>query len=293
MPSYRQMVDEAVDFLEKQLDIRWAHCRPKVGILTGTGLGDSTDGLHVAASFAYKEIPYFPVSTVESHPGRLLFGSMDGMPAAVMQGRFHLYEGYTPLEVTFPIRVMRQMGAGVLILSNAAGGFNPAFTAGDIMIISDHINLTGANALIGPNDPDWGIRFPDMNQVYDRGLVSVARAAAAACGIPVRHGVYAGLSGPSLETPAEVRYLKIIGADAVGFSTVQEAIAAVHAGMRVLGLSVITNINDPDRPVPATMEDIIAVAGAAAPTLARLVRTILGRMAARTDNDDGAGDING
>ena len=198
----------------------------------------------------------------------------------VMQGRIHLYEGYTPLQVTFPIRVMRQLGVTALVVSNAAGGFDPAFAPGDIMLIADHINLTGANALIGPNDADWGIRFPDMNHVYDPGLQNLARAAAAQCGIPLQQGVYAGLTGPSLETPAEVRYLKTIGADAVGFSTVQEAIVAVHAGMRVLGLSIITNVNDPDRPVPATVEEIIAVANTAAPKLTRIIQAVMERMAA-------------
>jgi purine-nucleoside phosphorylase len=275
MAHYRQMVNDAADFLKKRIDIK-----PRIGILTGTGLGKSAGALFLREAFDYGEIPHFPVSTVESHRGRLLFGNLGGMPVTVMQGRIHLYEGYTPLQVTFPIRVMRQMGVTTLVVSNAAGGFDPAFLPGDIMIITDHINLTGANALIGPNEADWGIRFPDMNHVYDPGLQALARAAAGQCGIPLRQGVYAGLMGPSLETPAEVRYLKVIGADAVGFSTVQEAIVAVHAGMRVLGLSIITNVNDPDRPVPATVEEIIAVANTAAPKLERLIQTVLEQMAA-------------
>ncbi|WP_373497783.1 purine-nucleoside phosphorylase [Desulfococcus sp.] len=275
MSQYRQMVNNAVDFLEKRIGIR-----PRVGILTGTGLGESAGGLTVREAFDYSDIPHFPVSTVEGHRGRLLFGDSGGMPVTVMQGRIHLYEGYTPLQVTFPIRVMRRLGVTTLILSNAAGGFDPAFVPGDIMIITDHINLTGANALMGPNEADWGIRFPDMNHVYDPALRALAREAAGQCRIPLREGVYAGLTGPSLETPAEVRYLKIIGADAVGFSTVQEAIVAVHAGMRVLGLSIITNVNDPDRPVPATVEEIIAVANRAAPALERLIQTLLERVAA-------------
>jgi purine-nucleoside phosphorylase len=269
------MVNDAVDFLEKRIETR-----PRVGILTGTGLGESAGGLAVREAFDFGDIPHFPVSTVESHRGRLLFGDWGGMPVTVMQGRIHLYEGYTPLQVSFPIRVMRLLGVTTLILSNAAGGFDPTFLPGDIMIITDHINLTGENALIGPNEADWGIRFPDMNHVYDPGLRALAREAAGQCRIPLRDGVYAGLRGPSLETPAEVRYLKIIGADAVGFSTVQEAIVAVHAGMRVLGLSIITNVNDPDRPVPATVEEIIAVANRAAPALEQLIQTLLERMAA-------------
>ena len=274
MTQYRQMVNAAADFLEKRIAVG-----PRVGILTGTGLGESAGALTVREAFDYGEIPHFPVSTVESHPGRLLFGDLGGMPVTVMQGRIHLYEGYSPLQVTFPIRVMRQLGVIALVVSNAAGGFDPAFAPGDIMLIRDHINLTGANALVGPNEADWGIRFPDMNHVYDPGLQNLARAAAAQCGIPLQQGVYAGLTGPSLETPAEVRYLKTIGADAVGFSTVQEAIVAVHAGMRVLGLSIITNVNDPDRPVPATVEEIIAVANTAAPKLTRIIQTVMERMA--------------
>jgi len=275
MAHYRQMVNDAAVFLEKRIDIK-----PRIGVLTGTGLGESTGALTIREAFDYGEIPHFPVSTVESHRGRLLFGTLGGMPVTVMQGRIHLYEGYTPLQVTFPIRVMRQLGITTLVVSNAAGGFDPAFQPGDIMIITDHINLTGANALIGPNEAGWGIRFPDMNHVYDPDLQTLALAAAGQCGIPLQQGVYAGLTGPSLETPAEVRYLKVIGADAVGFSTVQEAIVAVHGGMRVLGLSIITNINNPDRPVPATVEEIIAVANTAAPKLEHLIQTILERMAA-------------
>ncbi len=275
MGDYPQQVHDAADFLEKRIRVR-----PRVGILTGTGLGEGGAGITVREAFDYGGIPHFPVSTVESHHGRLLFGDSGGMPVTVMQGRLHLYEGYTPREVTFPIRVMRRLGVNTLILSNAAGGFDPSFRPGDLMIITDQINLTGANALVGPNEAAWGIRFPDMNQVYDPALRALAREAADTCRIPLREGVYAGLTGPSLETPAEVRYLKIIGAQAVGFSTVQEAIVAVHAGMRVLGLSIITNVNDPDRPVPATVEEIIAVANRAAPELERLLQVLLERMAA-------------
>jgi purine-nucleoside phosphorylase len=274
MTHYRQTVENAAAFLERRVGVP-----PRVGLLTGTGLGGSAGALTVRESFDYGEIPHFPVSTVESHRGRLLFGDFGGMPVTIMQGRIHLYEGYTPLEVTFPIRVMRRLGVTTLILSNAAGGFDTTFRPGEIMLITDHINLTGANALIGPNEADWGIRFPDMNHVYDPDLQAFARAAADQDGIRLRRGVYAGLTGPSLETPAEVRYLKAIGADAVGFSTVQEAIVAVHAGMRVLGLSIITNINDPDRPAPATVEEIIAVANRAAPRLERLIQGLLERMA--------------
>jgi len=248
---------------------------PKIGLMTGTGLGASTEFLDISVSFEYEEIPYFPTSTVESHYGRLHFGDMYGEQIMAMQGRFHLYEGYSPLEVTFPIRVMQALGVKALILSNAAGGLNPEFTAGDIMTIVDHINLTGSNPLIGPNEERWGIRFPDMIEAYDKKLVELAETAGRDEGIPLQKGVYAGLKGPSLETRAEVRFLRTIGADAVGFSTVQEVIAAVHAGINVLGLSTITNINDPDNPTPATVEEIIAVAKEAAPRLEAVIKNVI------------------
>ena len=195
-----------------------------------------------------------------------------------MQGRFHLYEGYSPAEVTFPIRVMQALGVRRLIVTNAAGGLNPAFRPGDMMLITDHINLTGENPLTGPNIDQWGLRFPDMSRAYDRKLIAMAEKAAQAAGIPIHKGVYVGLKGPSMETPAETRFLKSAGAEAVGFSTVQEVIAAVHGGMQVLGISIITNVNDPDRPVPAALEDIIAIARRATPFLEKLLVGIMGSL---------------
>ena len=254
---------------------------PEIGLLTGTGLGDSIQSMDVAHAFYYADLPNFPMSTVESHPGRLLFGRLAHRHLMVLQGRFHLYEGYTPREVVFPIRVMQELGVKVLIVTNAAGGLNPAWNSGDIMIIADHINLTGANPLIGPNAERWGVRFPDMTRAYDAQLSELATGALPPPSSRLKKGVYAGLKGPALETPAEIRFLKTIGADAVGFSTVQEVIAAVHAGMHVLGLSTITNINDPDHPQKATVEDIIAVANEAAPILDRIIQTVLERMDAR------------
>jgi purine-nucleoside phosphorylase len=203
----------------------------------------------------------------------------------IMQGRFHLYEGYPPRAVAFPVRVMQQLGVEYLILTNAAGGLNPHFRPGDLMGISDHINLTGANPLVGPNEQDWGVRFPDMSRAYDPRLQRLATDGARKVQVRLQTGVYAGLKGPSLETPAEVRYLKIIGADAVGFSTVQEVIAARHAGMRILGLATITNISDPDAPLPATMEEIIAVARATAPKLAALIHAVVEHI--EDDSKDG------
>ncbi len=269
MSTYAENVAHTAQYLEQRLKER-----PAVGVITGTGLGDCARCLTVDHAVSYAEIPHFPVSTVESHPGRLLLGRMGAVPVAVLQGRFHLYEGYTPREVTFPVRVLRALGVSELILSNAAGGLNPAFGPGDLMLITDHINLTGETPLVGPNEDAWGIRFPDMGRAYPPDLVETAEAAAREAGLLTRKGVYAGLKGPSLETPAEIRFLRTIGADAVGLSTIQEVIAAVHGGMRVAGISIITNVHDPDRPAPATVEEIIAVANAAAPRLETLIRKI-------------------
>jgi len=252
--------------------------RPEVGLLTGTGLGDSAQILADAVAFDYRLLPHFPVATVPGHAGRLLVGRLAGRTVMALQGRFHLYEGYSPLEVTFPVRVMQELGIGCLVVSNAAGGLNPAFTPGAVMLIRDHLNLTGANPLAGPNADSWGPRSPDMSRAYDAGLAEAARRTSAAGGLGLVEGVYAGLRGPSLETPAEVRYLRTIGADAVGFSTVAEVIAAVHAGMRVLGLSIVTNVHDPDRPQPASVEEILAVAGEAAPRLAAIIEGVVGAL---------------
>ena len=270
MHGYKQKVDETAEYLRERIEKP-----PYVGLLTGTGLADCTAAMDIKTDLYYEDIPNFPISTVQSHAGKLLVGNMQGCRVMALQGRFHLYEGYTAADVTFPIRVMQKLGIRILILTNAAGGLNPAFKAGDIMIITDHINLTGANPLIGPNEDSWGLRFPDMIQAYDKHLAQMTITAAGCAGIQVRQGVYAGLKGPSLETPAEVRFLKTIGAEAVGFSTVQEVIAAVHAGMRILGLSTITNINDPDNPLPATVEDIIAVAKNVAPMLEKIIQQVV------------------
>ncbi len=259
MIDYKAMVEQSATFLEKKMD-----ARPVIGILTGTGLGDSVAAMECKVSLDYRDIPHFPISTVSSHAGRLKYGKIADKTAMVLQGRFHLYEGYRPDQVTFPIRVMQTLGVKYLILTNASGGLNLEFSAGDLMIINDHINLTGENPLVGPNENSWGLRFPDMIQVYDREINAMVTGIAKEADLTVRCGTYVGLKGPSLETPAEMRYLRTIGADAVGFSTVMESIAGVHAGMRILGLSTITNINDPENPVPATMEAIVAVAQKAA-----------------------------
>lgn len=270
MSDYEKKVLRAAGFIQT----KW-NDSPKIAIITGTGLGEIASSIRKPDSVSYQEIPGFPVSTVESHPGRLIWGKLGGKPVLILQGRFHLYEGYSPLEVSFPIRVLQMLKIKTLIISNAAGGLNPSFKAGDIMVIKDHINLTGENPLVGPNHDDWGIRFPDMRQVYDPGLAGKAMEAGAFSGVAVKQGIYAGLKGPSLETPSENRYLQRIGADAVGFSTIMEAIAAVHAQMRILGVSIITNINNPDRPEPTTMEAVIEVAGKSAKKLEAILSKIL------------------
>jgi purine-nucleoside phosphorylase len=269
-PAHREKLAETAAFLRSRIENP-----PRLGLMTGTGLGGSAGFLNHPLTLAYHEIPHFPVSTAPSHAGRLQFGDADGCPLMVMQGRFHLYEGYTPLEVTYPIRVMQALGVDTLVITNAAGGLNRDLGPGDIMVISDHLNLTGSNPLVGPNDDALGDRFPDMSRVYTPGLARAAHAAAGRLRLKLRTGVYAGLLGPSLETPAEIRFLQRIGADAVGLSSVHEAIVGVHAGMRVLGLSIITNSHDPEHPAPASLEDIIAVANSAAPILEDLIRRIL------------------
>jgi purine-nucleoside phosphorylase len=258
----------------------------RFAVLTGTGSGESLSSLQVDGAMDYRDIPNFPESTAPSHHGRLSAGRIAGQPILLFQGRFHLYEGYTPQEVTFPIRVMQALGVKVLIMTNAAGGLNPLFSAGDIMIIEDHVNLTGANPLVGPNHEPWGARFPEMTHAYDGRLQEIAQSAARHLEVGVQKGVYAGLLGPSLETPAEMRYLKRIGAEAVGFSTVMETIAAVHAGLQVLALSVITNMCLPDAPTSSSVEEIIAVAQGAVPHLETMIIHVIGQLDAEGEGDE-------
>jgi len=269
MENLKQCLSETIAFIKSRIK-----GPPHIGLLTGTGLGESVESITIDTAIRYQDIPHFPVSTVQTHIGRMLTGHLNGCPVVAMQGRFHLYEGYSPAEVTYPIRVLRQLGVKILILSNAAGGLNPKFSAGNIMLITDHINLTGTNPLVGPNEESWGPRFPDMSRAYDSALIAMAERIAAAAGAHLQKGTYVGLTGPSLETPSEVKFLQTIGAEAVGFSTVQEVIAAVHSGMRVLGLSTITNVHHPDNPVPATVEEIIEVAKGAIPLLTTIINGI-------------------
>ena len=250
---------------------------PEVAIVLGTGLGGLAREIDVAVSVDYADIPGFPLSTVESHAGRLLCGTLGGRTVVAMQGRFHRYEGYTLQQVTFPVRVLRALGARTLIVSNACGGMREDWAPGELMLIADHINLLGDNPLIGENDDRLGARFPDMSAPYDAALREIARDVARARGIVLREGVYVAVAGPNLETRAEYRMLRALGADVVGMSTVPEVIVAVHAGMRVLGLSIITDQCVPETLVAADLATIIATAGRAEPTLTALVRGVLER----------------
>jgi len=252
--------------------------RPTEAIILGTGLGQLADEIRVDVTIDYADIPGFPLSTVESHAGRLLCGTLGGRTVVAMQGRFHRYEGYSLHEVTFPVRVLRALGAETLIVSNACGGMHPLWERGDLMLIADHINLLGDNPLIGPNDPSLGPRFPDMSVAYDAPLRALAREVAATQALTLREGIYVAVVGPNLETRAEYRMLRAFGADVVGMSTVPEVIVARHGGMRVLGLSIITDMCLPDSLQEATLDEIVATANAAQPKLTALVRGVLERL---------------
>ena len=270
MLSEYDMIQETAEFLRG----RWAE-RAEIGIVLGTGLGNLIQKIEVDESIPYEEIPHFAVSTVETHAGKLILGRLEGKSVVAMQGRFHAYEGYTAKEIVFPIRVMRALGAETLIVSNACGGLNPQFKQGDILLIEDHINLLGINPLIGPNDSRLGPRYPDMIEPYSRELREKARAAALRLGIPTQQGVYAAVPGPNLETRAEYRYLRTIGADVVGMSTVPEVIAAVHAGMRTLGFSIITDMGLADALRPVNIGEIIATAEGAEPKMNAIICELL------------------
>jgi len=248
---------------------------PRVGIILGSGLGDLTKIIQQTAVISYSDIPHFPVSTVKGHGGELIFGRIGHTEVVLMSGRFHYYEGYSMDKITFPIRVMKALGADTLVVSNAAGGMNREFGIGDLMIITDHINLFPEHPLRGPNDERLGTRFPDMSRPYDHMLIERAKEIARARGVEVKTGVYVGLQGPTFETPAEYRWLHVIGGDAVGMSTVPEVIVACHAGMKVFALSVITDIGISDVPVVITHEEVLEAANAAAPKMAGIVEELV------------------
>lgn len=265
-----EKVQEAVEFIRSKTGVS-----PKTGIILGTGLDRFADKIKNSITIPYKEIPHFPVSTVEGHPGNLVIGSIGDKKVVAMQGRFHLYEGYTGIQIAFPIRVMRILGVRTLLESNAAGGLNPLFSKGDLVIITDHINLMGENPLRGDNDERFGVRFPDMSKPYNAGLIETAEKIALEERIQLQKGVMVGMQGPSLETPAEYRFLRLIGADMVCMSTVPEVIAAVHLGLKVFGVSVITDMCLPDALVTVTLEEIIQIANGAEPKLTKLMERII------------------
>ncbi len=248
---------------------------PRLGMILGTGLGKLAEEIDVEVDIPYDDLPHFPISTVESHHGRLLFGALRGIPVVAMQGRFHLYEGYTPQQVTFPVRVLARLGVETLLISNACGGMNPHHRRGDLMLITDHINLQGLNPLVGPNLDAWGPRFPDMSEPYDLDLRRIAEQKALDLGIKLHQGVYVAVTGPNLETRAEYRFLRAIGADVVGMSTVPEVIVARHMDLRVMAVSVITDECFPDALEPVTLEHVLAAAAEAEPKLTALMAAVV------------------
>jgi purine-nucleoside phosphorylase len=280
MPTTEAMPARLPERIERTAAViraRWPH-EPGIGIILGTRLARIAERIAVDEIIEYGDLPGFAIPTVEMHLGRLLLGTLAGKRVIAMQGRFHRYEGYSLEQVTFPVRVMRAMGAETLIVSNVSGGMNPMWSPGELVLIEDHINLLGDNPLIGPNWDELGPRFPDMSEPYDRHLQRVAREVAVERGIPLNRGVYVAVPGPNLETRAEYRMLRGMGADVVGMSTVPEVIVAVHGGMRVLGLSIITDACLPDALEPVNIEGILAIAAASDPALAALVEGIVERI---------------
>lgn len=271
--EFRTKRDEALSFIQDKTD-----ARPNYLIILGTGLGHLADEIDVKDSISYTDIPHFPVSTVESHAGRLLFGTLSGKDIVAMQGRFHYYEGYSMQQIAFPIRVLKALSTDTLIVSNACGGMNPNYERGDIMLINDHINMLGDNPLIGPNDDELGPRFPDMSEPYTERLLDIAENVALEKSIRMHKGVYLALSGPTMETKAEYRFLRMIGGDVVGMSTVPEVITAVHMGMEVLGISVITDECFPDALEPINIEQVLEAAGMAEPKMTQVIMGVLEKL---------------
>ena len=271
--TFRDNRNEALNFIQSKTNMR-----PEYMLILGTGLGQLAEEMDINTEIPYDQIPHFPVSTVESHAGKLLFGKLGGKEVVAMQGRFHYYEGYTMQQIAFPVRVLKANGTMTLIVSNACGGMNPNFNRGDIMLIRDHINLLGDNPLIGPNDDELGPRFPDMSEPYTERLLDIAQTVALEETIQMHQGVYASISGPMLETKSEYRYLRLIGADVVGMSTVPEVISAVHMGMEVLGISAVTDECFPDSLQPVVMEDILEAAAMAEPKMTKIIIRVLEKL---------------
>ncbi len=266
-------INEVTEAIRSRINIK-----PRVGLILGSGLNSLAESVENAEIIPFRELPHWPVSTVMGHSGRLVIGELEGQSTFVLQGRIHYYEGYSMSQVTLPVRVMQKLKIEILIVTNAAGGINPDFTPGDVMLITDHLNLAGMaglNPLIGPNLDEFGLRFPDMSQAYDRALNEQARRASTELGIPLREGVYVGLSGPSFETPADLRFLRLVGADAVGMSTVPEVTVARHGGMRVLGLSGISNKANLDGSTVTTHEEVMEAGQIITPKMEKIIRRVL------------------
>ena len=273
MNEYLDKINQSTQFIEGVI-----RDKPEIGIILGTGLGELVQEIDIDDTIFYKDIPHFPISTVESHEGKLIFGKLGGKRIVAMQGRFHSYEGYSMKQITLPVRVMKKLGADTLLISNACGGMNPMFRRGDLMIIADHINLLGDNPLIGPNLDEFGPRFPDMSEPYSQELIELAENIALDHKIKLQKGVFVAVSGPNLETRAEYRFLRLIGADVVGMSTVPEDIVAVHSGMRVFGLSVITDECFPDALEPVNVAEIIKTANKAEPKLTMIMKKLVEKI---------------
>lgn len=271
--DYLDQIQEAVSLIKKLYSTE-----VPIGIILGTGLGNLGNQIEVELEIDYKDIPHFPVSTVESHSGKLVFGTLSGKKVVAMKGRFHYYEGYSMKEVTFPVRVMKQLGVNTLMVSNACGGLNPAQEVGDVMIITDHINLFSENPLRGKNYDELGPRFPDMSDAYDRNLIEKALKIGAKHGINLHQGVYAGVEGPNLETPAEYKYLRFIGGDAVGMSTVPEVLVARHSGMRVFGISAITDLGVEGRIHKVDIAYVLAAAAKAEPVMSLVMKELVAQI---------------
>ena len=271
-----EQIDEATNFIRSKINVQ-----PKVGLVLGSGLGSLAESVENAVVIQFKEIPHWPVSTIQGHAGRLLIGTLFGKPAMVMQGRIHYYEGYSMGEVTFPVRVMQRLGVEVLVLTNAAGAINPDYQPGDVMLLTDHINMIGMGGLSplrGPNLSEFGERFPDMSQPYDHALLTLAEAAAKKKNIQYHKGVYIGLPGPSFETPAELRFMRILGADSVGMSTVAEDVVARHGGTRVLGISGISNKANLDGSTITSHEEVLAAGEMIVPKLIGIIQGVLEQL---------------
>ncbi len=266
-------IDDAINFIKTKTSIV-----PEVGIILGTGLGSLANEITSNVVLNYKDIPHFPLSTVESHQGKLHFGKLSEKNVIVMQGRFHFYEGYSMQQITFPVRVMKKMGVKTLIISNAAGGVNPSYKKGDIMIIKDHINLLGDNPLIGQNEDELGPRFPDMSEPYSQNLIKLSEEIASQKKIKTQTGVFTAMSGPTLETRAEYKFLQKIGTDAVGMSTIPEVIVAVHMSLQVLGFSIITDECDPEKLQVLNLEDVINVATKTEPSLREIIKGVISQL---------------